>query len=300
MATNPYFNQGFELEQDLYETIVIEALQYYGQDMIYIPRSVISSDEILNEEYSRFKDTYEIEMYIANTEAFEGEGNLLTKFGLEIRDQATFIVSRKRFKELVASPDNEVAGLRPNEGDLIYLPMSNSLFEIRFVEHESPFYQIKNLPTFQLQCELFEYTGEQFNTGLEDIDEFELKNGPQIAIALANGTSLFSPGDRVEQEIANGDIIIYGEVVRFDTESNHLFLTQVNNSMGTLSQFQITDSQNSVLHNITTGESDWSISQIFTIGNNGLPGEPLSQNDRFKIDAEDIVDWSEMNPFGEI
>ena len=159
--TNVYFDHDYEEEQNLYESLIIEALAIYGQETYYIPRSEITDDEILNEKFSRFSDAYAIEMYIENTQGFEGEGTLLSKFGLEIRDQANFIVSKRRFRQLVHLDDNDIYADRPDEGDLIYLPLANSLFEIKFVEHEQPFYQLRNLPTYQLQCELFEYSHEQ-------------------------------------------------------------------------------------------------------------------------------------------
>ena len=173
MATNVFFSPKVRTEQHLYEDIVIEALQMYGQDVYYIPRSQITQDVILNDDYSEFKDSYAIEMYIANTEGFEGEGNLMSKFGLEIRDQATFVVAKRRFGQLVDIPDNSLREDRPREGDLVYLPLSKSLFEIKFVEHEKPFYQVSQLPTYELQCELFEYGSEKFNTSIEELDRFE-------------------------------------------------------------------------------------------------------------------------------
>ena len=156
MATNQYFKQKVRSEQQLFEDLVIESLQMFGQDVYYLPREIVNKDKIfLDDVPSRFSDAYKVEMYIENTEGFEGEGDLFTKFGVELRDQATFIVSRKRWVQLVGKR-LEVANFRPREGDLIYLPMSESMFEIRRVETETPFYQLKDLPTFRLQCELFE------------------------------------------------------------------------------------------------------------------------------------------------
>ena len=152
MATNVYFSQKVKAEQDLYEDIVIESLKMYGQDVYYLPREVVNEDSILGEDIeSVFSDAYIIEMYIANVDGFEGDGNLLSKFGVEIRDQANFIVSKKRWNQYIGTRSSGTLGnLRPGEGDLIYLPLSKSLFEIRFVEHESPFYQLSNLPTYTL------------------------------------------------------------------------------------------------------------------------------------------------------
>ena len=201
MATNVFFSPKVRTEQHLYEDIVIEALQMYGQDVYYIPRSQITQDVILNDDYSEFKDSYAIEMYIANTEGFEGEGNLMSKFGLEIRDQATFVVAKRRFGQLVDIPDNSLRDDRPREGDLIYLPLSKSLFEIKFVEHEKPFYQVNQLPTYELQCELFEYSSEKFDVGIEEIDRFEQLYATRETLLIDGGVYGFAPGDRIEQQL---------------------------------------------------------------------------------------------------
>ena len=124
MATNHYFSQRVKSEQNLYEDIIIESLKIYGQDVYYLPRDIINEDKILGEDVpSRFNSAYKVEMYIENTEGFDGEGDLFTKFGVEIRDQATFVVARKRWTQTVARYDNEIQGIRPLEGDVIYLPL---------------------------------------------------------------------------------------------------------------------------------------------------------------------------------
>lgn len=183
MATNRYFSQKVTSEQRLYEDIVIESLKMYGQDVYYIPREIVNEDTILNEDpASRYGTAYKVEMYIENTEGFEGEGDLFTKFGVEIRDEATFIISRKRFIHTAGQYDNDIAGERPREGDLIYLPLSKSLFEINHVENEQPFYQISSIPTFKCRAALFEYSGEDLDTGVIDIDNIEVDNTYQYVI----------------------------------------------------------------------------------------------------------------------
>jgi len=175
MARNPYFSQKVRSEQNLYEDIIIESLKMYGQDVYYLPRDTVAEDRILGEDVpSSFNSSYKVEMYIENTEGFDGEGDLFSKFGVEIRDQATFIVARKRWTQTVAKYDNDIASVRPREGDLIYLTLTNSLFEITHVEHEQPFYQLSNLPTYKLRCELFEYNDENLDTGIEVIDDIEV------------------------------------------------------------------------------------------------------------------------------
>lgn len=194
MATNPYINQSVRTEQNLYEDLVIESLKFYGQDVYYLPREIISQDNIFKDDIeSSFTEAYKIEMYIENVEGFNGEGDLFTKFGVEIRDQATFIVARKRWKNLIgAYLDSK--NFRPREGDIIYLPMSQSMFQIMKVETETPFYQLSQLPTFRLQCELFEYNDEEFYTLVDDIDEVSVEgaykyNLQMVSAAEASATA---------------------------------------------------------------------------------------------------------------
>ena len=133
MARNVYFNNKVRSEQNLYEDIIIESLKIYGQDVYYIPRDIVSEDKIFGDDIpSRFNSSYKIEMYLENIEGFDGEGDLFTRFGVEIRDEATFVVSRRRWTQTVARMDNNVTSVRPLEGDLIYLPLTNKLFQINF------------------------------------------------------------------------------------------------------------------------------------------------------------------------
>ena len=174
MATNFYFSQKVRSEQNLYEDIVIESLKMYGQDVYYLPREIVNEDRVFGDDVpSKFSSSYKIEMYVENVEGFDGEGDLFTKFGVEIRDQATFVVARRRWTSTVGRVDNNINSIRPREGDLIYLPLSNSMFQIMAVEHEQPFYQISNLPVYKLRAELFEYNDEDFETEIDAIDDIE-------------------------------------------------------------------------------------------------------------------------------
>ena len=170
---------------DLYADLVIESLKIYGQDVYYLPRDLVNEDVLLGDDVtSRFPTSHKIEMYIENVEGFDGEGDLFTRFGVEIRDEATFVVSRTRFSAQVRRPDNDIATDRPTEGDLIYLPLTNKMFEIQHVEHEQPFYQIENLPVYKMRCTLFEYSGEDFDTGIEDIQDIEKTGSYQYVLSV--------------------------------------------------------------------------------------------------------------------
>ena len=176
MTTNVYFSKGTPNEQHLYEDLAIEAIQIYGHDVFYIPRTLVNKDELFGEDaLSRFDDAYGIEMWMETQEGYEGEKELISRFGLEIRDETTFVVARRRWDNTVSSDANLIVSTRPDEGDLIYMPTVKKLFEISFVDHDDPFYQIDNLPVYKLYCRTFEYSSEVLDTGIDAIDAIETK-----------------------------------------------------------------------------------------------------------------------------
>jgi len=208
MATNPYISQGHRPEQNLYEDLIVESIKFYGQDIYYLPRELVNVDEIfLDDVPSHFSDAYKVEVYIENTDGFDGEGDLFTKFGIELRDQATFVIARRRWRELVGDR-LEQQQFRPREGDVIYLPLSQSLFQIMKVETESPFYQLNQLPLFRMQCELFEYNDEDFDTGIDEIDVVEEEHAYQHEIQM------ISP-DALDAELV-AHVNVQGEITQVD------------------------------------------------------------------------------------
>lgn len=157
------------MEQMLIEDLIIESIRIFGHNVYYINRSFGAMDNLLNEDdLPVFDDAYLMEMYIKNVEGFEGEGDFLSKFGLQIRDSITFTCAIRTFNQEVGQHLDDV---RPNEGDLIYFPLNRKIFEIRHVEHEAIFYQMGQLQTYDLRCELFEYSNERFQTGVDEIDQ---------------------------------------------------------------------------------------------------------------------------------
>lgn len=172
MATNVFFQSyNYFNEQQLIDDLVIESIQIYGLDMVYLTRALQAVDQILNEDdLSIFNAAYDLEMYVKSVDGFQGEGDFLSRFGLQIRDQATFTVAMRTFERHVTRIDT--TKIRPNEGDLIYLPLNKKFFKIMHVEHESVFYQSGALQVFDLKCELFEYSNERFATGREEIDTY--------------------------------------------------------------------------------------------------------------------------------
>lgn len=303
---NVYFSGNVVSEQDLYEDLIIESMQIYGQDIVYIPRQEISMDEILNESYSKFTDSYVVEMYIENVDGFEGEGDLLSKFGLEIRDQATFIVAKRRWERQVGAYLTPATGnsdsFRPMEGDLLYLPMSNSVFEIKFVEHEQPFYQLQNLPVYKLQAELFEYNDQQFDTDIPGIDKLETNYATSYTYSLNNGSGDYRVGEKVRQWTGNNDIngdpiYIEGEVAAWeDMGLNSGNLTVVSlTSEGKFRQLYV-DASNSVTG--TESGASYNVLSLKTDITN-FNRDVLADNDAINFEADGIIDFTETNPFGE-
>lgn len=169
MATNIFFNLYNHMgEQTLCENLVVESVRMYAHDMVYLPRTGINFDEVLNSyEYSEFNSACDIELYIKNFDSFEGEGQLLSKFGLEIRDQMTLVMTKRSFEQFVQPTTSAV---RPNEGDVIYIPMLKSAFQINYVNSSPVFYQFGKLFIWEIVCELYEVNNDKFCTGRLEID----------------------------------------------------------------------------------------------------------------------------------
>lgn len=171
---NPYFTQGSTQEQNVLEDLIIESVRFAGQLLFYIPRTLVSRDGVLHEDrLSEFNNAYQIEMYFENVDNFEGQGVFMQKFGLMTEQSATLVVARKRWQQLVGQYGTTILPARPNEGDLLYFPLTKGLFEIKFVKDKDPFFQLGKLYVYKLQVELFQYASERINTGIADIDAFE-------------------------------------------------------------------------------------------------------------------------------
>ncbi len=296
MAKNFYFSEQVKSEQNLYEDIIIESLKIYGQDLYYLPRDLIGEDKILGDEIpARFNSSHKIEMYIENTEGFDGEGDLFTRFGVEIRDEATFVVSRRRWINVVNRNDAEVTSLRPLEGDLIYVPMSKSLFQIMHVEHEQPFYQLQNLPVFKMRCQLFEYADEDLDTGVAEVDGIETDYAMTYILQMtaADAGTTFEVGKSIRQVLAT--TTIEAEISKWDVDNLQLHVVHLSADDGKYHQFVAgnisyypnwPDTSNPSTHAITASTED--IKQ----SNN-------EQNNEFDTFGADFLDFSEDNPFGD-
>jgi len=193
MTRNAFFNQyTTSTEQNLHEDLIIESIQIYGFDIDYMPRISLGTDSVYTEyTSSAFVDAIPVEMYVKNVLGFEGEGDFVSRFGLELRDQVTFTIAKKRFNNEIANgafvstyssanveisnnvfTDEAISISRPREGDLLYFGLSNTFFEIKYVEHEQIFYPLGKLQTYDLRCEKYEYAGEIFATGNNTLDGY--------------------------------------------------------------------------------------------------------------------------------
>jgi hypothetical protein len=228
MTTSAYFSKGTAGEQALYEALIIEQLQVFGHDVYYLPRKLVAEDTLWGEDVlSSFNDAYQIEMYMEEVEGFGGEKELISKFGLEIRDEANFVVARSRWDTVVSSDTNLIESSRPNEGDLIYFPRIKKLFQIDFVDHDDPFYQVDNLPVYKLSCSTFEYSSEDLDTGIAAIDAIE----DTMSLDALEYQLLMENGDTMITE--DGDYII-SEEYRIDTiaqTADNLFIERTGDTI---------------------------------------------------------------------
>ncbi len=307
MATSVYFSGAVKSEQDLYEDLVTESIKIFGQDVVYLPREQISEDTILNETLDQYTQAYPIEMYLENVDGFEGDGNLLGKFGLEIRDQANFVVTKRRWENVVGQTATGTASPnKPGEGDLLYMTMTQRLFEIKYVEPKSPFYQLANLPTYTLTAELFEYNDQHFDTGWDEIDAVEWDNATSYSYIMSTDTA-YELGEMVTQWTGvnddNGDPInIEGYVSGWEGDVKRLTIIsphQSTNGDGTFMTFSVQAAANRAL----VGTESGTTSQI-TVDQSGAAKtfynqDVFADNDEFEVAGDDVIDFTESNPFGD-
>ena len=259
MPVNHYFQDGNGIgntaEKRLYEDLIIEGLKIYGQDVYYLPRTLVNRDLILGEDMlSKFSSALLLEAYMETTEGFAGEQEIINKFGLEIREDTTFMVSKRRFNQAVDEKATLVKEGRPNEGDIIYMPLMNSFFEIQFVQDQEPFFQLGQLPVYKLVCTRWEYSSEQIDTGISEIDSAE------------DQYSLDQLAHQLSLENEDGSLLLENDSASGD--SNYLLLETY------ALQTQSTYANNTDLDT----EAGFDTSST----------------------ADDILDFTERNPFGEV
>lgn len=302
MPTNVYFTQGTRNEQYLVEDLIIESLKIYGQEFFYIPRTLVSKDEILGEDrLSQFKSSFPIEMYFENVDSFGGQGQFIQKFGLMVEQSATLVVARRRWEQMVGRYGQTIIPTRPNEGDLIYFPLTKGLFEIKFVAHQDPFYQLGKLYVYKLQVELFQYSSERIDTGIAEVDVFEtLKSfttnttrspyGSVIKINVTNQGSGYTSAPTVTLSSGTGRDATAVAVLGSGSSAGKVIRVDVTN-VGTAYQtapiVQFSGGGGSGATATAVIEAD--VDKVDSYGD----------NNKFKVQGADVV-FSAENPFGEV
>jgi hypothetical protein len=303
-TTNVYFSQGTKNEQYLIEDIIIESLKIYGNEVFYIPRSLVSKDNVLGEDrLSQFKTAFPIEMYFENVDSFGGQGAFIQKFGLMIEQSATLVVARRRWNQLVGRYGATTIPSRPNEGDLIYFPLTGGLFELKFVQHQDPFYQLGKLYVYKLQVELFQYSSERIDTGIAEVDAFEsLKtfstnttrniHGRVHSITLTNSGSGYTTAPVVSFVSASGINAAATAVLGSGSTAGKVIAVNITNQ-GT--GYSIAPSV------AFTGGGGAGAAATTTIDIDiNKSSDGFGENDAFKTAATGVINFDENNPFGEI
>jgi hypothetical protein len=295
MAVNQYLKPDVKTEQTLYEDIIIEAIKSYGQDVVYMPRELVNEDAIFGDDtVSKFSAAYSIEMYIETIDGFEGDGDLFSKFGLEIRSEATFVLARRRWAKQISYVNNSLNFYRPREGDLIYLPMSASTFEIVKVEDEAPFYQLGNLPVFKLRCSLFEYNDEDLDTGIAEIDGKENHAYTQV-LTFQSFTGQFQIGEAIRKIVdSDAGIYINAEVTAWNDSDKVISLAHIGRTAGKFVQFADSD----LISGLTSSATGLIMSSGGIVEKVDI--NDTSQNAGFDTNTTTFLDFSESNPFGDI
>ena len=299
MSTNFYFNNfpadQITPEQLLVEDLVIEAMQIYGMDVFYLPRGNSEQTDFLygENQLSTFTKAHPIEMYMENVTGMDGEQDFISKFGLEIRDEVSLLVSRRRFKFSTQS-----SGLaRPREGDLVYIPLVQNFFEITFVEHENDqamFHTLGrgrggNVYVYALKMKQFVFSDELILTGVTQVDEQIRDHYKKTQITLSTGSGTYLDDETVyvgaSLGSANGQAIVH----TYDSANNKLDVYRV----------QGTIANTNIIKGVTSG-AQWTISGTpddTAFDNNAF--EDIVDNSRIETEADGIMDWTETNPFGE-
>jgi hypothetical protein len=291
MPSNLYFNnfpRNITSEQLLVEDLVIESLKIHGMDVYYLPRSSRDSvDYIFGEDtLKQYVAAYPLEMYLENVTGMEGEGDFISKFGLEIRDEVQLLVSRRRFAATVPQ-------IRPNEGDLIYVPLVQNFFEITFVEHENDqamFYTLGrgrggNVYVYGLKLKQFVFSNEIIETGITEIDEQIRDEYPRTKITISAGSGTYLNDEFVyvgsNLSVATAQALVYDFVPNTYLE--------VYRTIGTFGSGTLKGN---------TSNAQWTISTVDTMTVMNTAFEDIQDNARIEAESDGIIDWTETNPFG--
>jgi signal peptidase I len=288
MGVNPYFRRTIKNEQELLESLTTEAIKIYGHDMVYLPREKVTEDTILGEQVSEFTDANRIEMYMENSEGFEGDSEM-SRFGLDVKDSATFVVSRKRFLEVMGhNPEIRKIG-RPREGDIIYFDYPYGMFEIKYVKHDNPFYQAGDRYCFKLSCEAFKSSNEKIDTGESELDAaMDVHSSYLKTVVVAAGSGNYIEGEEVYVGTV-GNKRAYGRVVSWTSATNTLL---VNMQEGDF-----------IVGETLVGASGATSRTVSSVGESTTRAAHQDEQDNEQIQLEqtqdDIFDFTDTDPFSE-
>ena len=286
MPTSPYFPTyygGTSGEQGLLQDLVDEQIKLFGTDIYYMPRTILRDNTLDDIIYNKYTEQFQIEMMLQNVEGFGSPSEFISKFGLRITDEVRFSVSQRRWDAEVAehNPTLTVDG-RPNEGDLLYFPLTKDLYEIKFVEREDPFYQLGKIYYYTMTAEIYEYGSDDISTGVPEIDEIETLFSSAIALTLSvGGTGDFTIGETVTGSTTG----VEAEVKSWDNSTRVL---QVINRKGTFATGEAMTGNDS--------GAVWVVGTFDTLNNTN---SEYDQNRVIETAADNIIDWTEGNPFGE-
>ena len=289
MATNQYFNlHGTNTpEQRLIENLNIEAIKTFGTDVYYCPRTLNDEDTLMGEDNTAsYNSAHTIEMYIKSIDGFEGDGDFISRFGLQIKDQITFTVAKRRFGELGMTTDGRAT--IPHEGDLIYFPTTSALFQILFVEDEAIFYQTGALQTYDMLCEMFIYSDQSLNTGIDVIDAIERSHSYSIDFTMDTGSGNYTVGEQVYQGTSLAAATVKGEVASWNATDKLLnLINMTGNFSGTVN---IIGDDSSASYSISSFDAQASAANTAA----------TSTNVEIEAAADAIIDFTEGNPFGSL
>ena len=275
-------------EQRLMEDVIVESIKIMGHNVFYLPRESWNNDDTIFGENinSKFNRAYNIEMYLANVEGYEGDGDFFSKFGLEIRDTSNFIVSRRSFERYVPSS----LCIRPREGDLIFIPVMQKIFEIKFVEEELMFFSLgkRNPFIYELRCELFRYSNENIDTGVEEVDHVEHSLSYSMQLVLSTGSGDYNRNERVYQGANLTSSIASAEVKEWDSSSKKLTLMNIKGEFVSGANTLVIGSESNTRYAIASSD---------TIGD--FLEYDVFDNRQIQTEADEFIDFSESNPFGE-
>ena len=286
MATNPYFPTyyaGDAGEQTLYQDLVDEQIKMFGTDIYYLPRTILKDNTLDDIVYNKYQDEFQVEMLLQNVEGFGDGAEFVSQFGVRITDEVVFRVSSRRWDEAVAAnnPALTTDG-RPNEGDLLYFPLTKDLYEIKFVQQEIPFYQFGKLQFYTMTCELYQYGSDDISTGVAEIDQLETIFSSAIALTMGvGGTGDFTVGEKVTGATSGSE----AEVKSWDNSTR---IIQVINRTGTFATGES-----------LTGDSSSAVWVVSTFDTLQDTNSEYDDNRAIEDAADNIIDWSEGNPFGE-